>query len=104
MLAYANPEDMPHTDILEKYRPRRKVSVVHPRYSLVHEGRPQLGRGGSRRLTDTGDPEVGWGDFGKIKPATMNRLISHWLNRGSGVSLSCNRTQKSPWLPTRWRK
>jgi hypothetical protein len=38
MLAYANPEDMPHTGILEKYRPRRKVSVGHPRYSLVHEG------------------------------------------------------------------
>ena len=39
MLAYANLEDMSHADILEKYRPRGKVSVGHPRYSLVHEGR-----------------------------------------------------------------
>jgi len=29
MLTYANPEHMPHADILEKYRTRRKVSEGH---------------------------------------------------------------------------
>jgi len=38
MLADANLAGISHADILEKYRPRGKVSVGHPRYSLVHEG------------------------------------------------------------------